>query len=187
VKIDSREDVSEGHKQMMSELRDALKALLKLDLEADATVDSKGTLHCRIFEENVHFGVEFGILQVRDWAEGAREECEVTVKTELLPGVNDFGKYFPYTKSNRVVREVNRVTREVIGRTLGKSVNVVIDNTIGINAAILVGTLGVLFAFAGGLYGFLFTASGAGGLEGAAAGGALGACAMALLIFRSMS
>jgi hypothetical protein len=179
-------NVPERHRQMMSELRDALKARLKLDLEADARVDSRGTLLGRIFVENVHFGAEFNVLQVKDWAEGLEEECEVSVRTELLPGVNDFAKYFPFTKSNKVVREVDKIARETIARSLGKSANVIIDNTIGINAAYLAGTVGVLGAFFGGAYGFLLTASGVGGLEGAAVGGALGAGAIMALIFRAL-
>ena len=179
-------NVPERHRRMMSELRDALKALLKLDLKADARVDSKGTLQGRIFLENVHFGAEFSILQVRDWGEGPEEECEVSVRTELLPGVNDLAKYFPRTASNKVVREVDRVTRETIARSLGMSASVIVDNTLGINAAFLVGTLGVLGAMFGGIYGFLLTASSTGGIEGVAVGCALAAGAMLLLIFRSL-
>lgn len=179
-------DVPERHRRMMSELRDALKGLLKLDLKADARVDGKGTLRGRIFIENPPSGAEFGLLKVKDWAEGSEEECEVSVRTELLPGVNDFAKYLPFTKSNRVVRAVDRITRETIARSLGKSVNVIVDKTLGIDAALLVGTLGFLCALFGGVYGFLLVASTVGGFEGAVAGGALGAATMTLLIFRSV-
>jgi hypothetical protein len=179
-------NVSERHRQMMSELRDALKAQLKLDLKADARVDRRGTLQGRIFVENVHFGAEFNLLQVKDWAEGPEEECEVSVRTDLLPGVNDFAKYFPFTKSNQVVHEVDGIAKETIARSLGKSANVIIDNAIGINAAYLAGTVGVLGALFGGAYGFLLTASRVGGLEGAAVGGALGAGAIMALVFRAL-
>lgn len=172
---------------MMRELRDALEAQLKLDLKADARVDSTGTLYGRIFMENVFFGAEFSLLQVRDWAEGPEmEECEVSVMTERLPKVNDLAKYFPYTTSNRVVREVDRIARETIARSLGKSVSIVIDNSVGINAAYLVGTLGGLGAIFGGVYGLLLSASRTGGFEGAAVGCALGAGTMLLLIFRAL-
>gem|GEM_PF-3603945 len=179
-------NVPERHRRMMTELRDALKDLLKLDLKADARVDGKGTLQGRVFLENVHFGAEFSILQVRDWGEGPEEECEVSVRTELLPGVNDLAKYFPRTASNRVVRDVDRITRETIARSLGTSATVIVDNTLGINAAFLAGTLGALGAMFGGIYGFLLTASGTGGVEGAAVGCGLAAGAMMLLIFRAL-
>lgn len=180
------ENVPERHRQMMSELRDALKALLKLDLKTDARVDGEGMLQGRIFLENTLFGAEFNILQVRDWTEGPEEECEVNVRTELLPGVNDFAKYFPHTASNKVVREVDRIARETITRSLGKSTSIIVDNTVGINATYLVGTLGALGAVFGGMYGFLYTVSRTGGIEGGAVGCALAAGTMVLLIFRAL-
>jgi hypothetical protein len=169
---------------MMNELRDALEARLKLGLKADARVDRDGTLHGRIFIENVSFGTQFSLIQMRDWTKDAEEECEVSVRTDLLPKVNDLAKYFPFTTSNKVVREVDRITRETIARSLGKSIAVVMDNTVGINAAYLVGTLGGLCALMGYVYGLLLSASSNGGLEGAAVGGTLGAGTMVVLIFR---
>ena len=172
---------------MMGELRDALDSKLKLGLKADARVDSEGTLYGRVFIENVSFGAEFTLVQVKDWSSGPEgEECEVSVRSQLLPKVNGLGRYFPFTASNRAVREVDRIAKETISKSLGKSVSIVVDNTIGIGAVYLVGAMGILGSLFGGIYEYLFTVSENAGLEAAAVGGAAGAAVMVALIFSSV-
>jgi len=179
--------VNERYVRMMSELRDALDARLNLGLKTDARVDSAGTLHGRIFMENPNFGAEFTLVRVTDTeSEEEGEECEVSVRSQFLPKVNGLSRYFPFTSSNRTLREVDRITKETVSRCLGKSVSVAVDNTVGIEAAYLVGALGVLGALFGSIYGLLITLTSAGSLYGGVVGGAVGAGAMVTLIFTSV-
>ena len=180
--------VSDRHRRMMEGMRDALEAKLRQGLKASARVDSKGTLHGRVYTESVQFGAEFTFVRVKCWTSSQGvEECVVSVRTELLPRVNGFARYFPHTSSNRLVSEVDRISNKEVVKALGDQVRVTIDNGVGIDAAVLIAALGGLGALGVGLYGYLFTATTAGGLEGGAVGGAVAAGVMVVLIYRAAS
>lgn len=169
---------------LMDSLRKSLDALLGLDLRADAKLGPRGMFEGRIYTENPHFNVQFALVRISQHTEGTRSSYDVDLRTEMLPGVNDFSKYFPYTNSNRLVKEVVKATRDAITKFEGKPVSITIDKEIAKNALYLVAAEGGAGAFGGGFLGFLMTGTRLGGIYGALAGATIGSALMLVLIFR---
>ncbi|QQG48356.1 MAG: hypothetical protein HY247_06300 [archaeon] len=175
--------IPQRYELLMESLRANVSQLLGIDLLSDAKLDSKGRFEGRLYMENPHFNVQYAFLRVRQSA-SAPGTYEVELKTEMFPGINEFSKYFPRTKSNVLVRRVASATRAGIAKFEGKPANVLIERDIAVNAAYLVAAEGGAGVALGAFLGFLLTLTSRGTLYGGAIGGAIGASAMLFLIFR---
>ncbi len=178
--------VPERYRRLMDELSGGLSAQLGIDLKAETLVDKRGLLRGRVFIENSLSNVQFSILRVSHPALESMEHghYEVEVRTEMLPGVNDLSKYFPFTRSNRIVKEVMKSARGAIARHEGVPTQVDIDKEIARNVSYLVGAQALAGGFLGGLLGFLWADSMFVALQDAIVGGAIGAGAILFLAFR---
>ena len=168
----------------MVQLKDVLSQLLGIQLKADANVGREGMLEGRVFVENPHFGAEFRIISVRGMALGRTRWYEATVRTENLPGVNEFSKYFPLTASNRTVKAVAQAIRETIGKSENLPVVIPLDRGLAVSAGFPVGAVGAASGLFAGMWAYLATGTEAGLLTGSVIGALLGVAGMLLLTLR---
>ena len=170
---------------MMEGIRSRVSSLCGLDLLADTKFDGQRMFQGRLFLRSPHFNFEYSLLRVKQRASAPGPSYyEVQLRTEMLPRVNDFSKYFPRTRSNTLVRNIAEAAKEEIAKFEGREVSVVVERDIATNAAYIVAAEGGAGAAIGGLLGFLLTLSTSGTLYGGILGGLLGVGLTLLLIFR---
>ena len=176
--------VPPSYEYTMVQLKDVLSQLLGIELKADAGVGRGGMLEGRVFVENPHFGAEFRIVSVRGVALGRTRWYEATIRTENLPGVNEFSKYFPLTASNRTLKAVAQAIRETLGRLESLPVVIPLDRGLAISAGFPVGAVGVASGLFAGMWAYLATGTEAGLLTGLVIGALSGVGVMLLLTLR---
>ena len=171
----------------MSDLQASLARVLGLDLKYDAKPGAKG-LEGRVYMENPHFNFQYSLVKVQLRTEtGGARAYYVQLRTGLLPKVNNFAKFFPFTRSRSTVVGVIEAVKESIRTSEPRSAGVAInlDDDVSRDVSLLVAAQGGAMAILGTILGYLASDTSIGALEGAAVGAVVGVASIVFLVFRA--